>query len=103
MAEPNNYKHLEARPRSNYRQLFVKGLNLRAEVLYRETIGVEPRTPEEVARDYRVPLEAVQEAIDYSLKHEPLLREERERTLARMQARGLERSPLVPPEVRPGS
>ena len=65
MSEHNEhqYKFLEARPCSNYRQLFIKGRKIRAEVIYRETVGEEPQTLEEVARDYNIPLEAVQEAI----------------------------------------
>lgn len=87
------YKFLEQRPESNYRQLFLHGRNLRAEVLYRATIGPEPRTPEEVAHDYAVPLEAVEEAIHYCLHHEALLAQEREEVLADMQRRGLDTVP----------
>lgn len=37
----------------------------RAEIIYRETVGSEPLTPEEVAHEYDVPVEAVLDAIDY--------------------------------------
>ena len=57
---------------SNYRQFFVNG-RIRAEVLYRETIGQEPLTPAEVAQEYNVPVKAVIEAIDYCTKNEALL------------------------------
>jgi uncharacterized protein (DUF433 family) len=97
----NNYQHLEGRPGSNYQQLFVKGRRIRAEVLYRETIGEEPRTPEEVARDFDVPLQAVLESIDYCQKNEDLLRQERERGLQRIRALGLDQPPLVPPNFVP--
>ena len=43
------------------------------------TVGPDPRTPEQVAIDYDVPIEAVREAIDYSIRNERLLREERDR------------------------
>ncbi len=43
------YKHLKPKPGSCYRQLFVNG-RIMAEVLYRETVGREPLTPEEVAQ-----------------------------------------------------
>ena len=49
MSETKQYRFLEPRAGSNYRQLFLKGKRIRAEVLYRETIGLEPRTPEQVA------------------------------------------------------
>ena len=46
----NGYKYLEPRPHSSLRQLWVKGRNIWAEVLYRETVGEDPRTPEEAQR-----------------------------------------------------
>ena len=59
-AEPQpQYQHLEARPGSNYRQLFLKGRRIRAAVVDEEIHGPDPRTPEEFARDFQVPLEAV--------------------------------------------
>src|SRR5947209_17143716 len=97
MSEPKQYRFLEPRPGSNYRQLFLKGKRIRAEVLYRETVGLEPRTPEQVAQDYGVPLEAVLEAIDYSTHHEDLLRQERDRELKRIRAAGGDRPPPGPP------
>ena len=78
MALPTTYQWLEPRAQSNYCQLFVRGRSLRAETLYRATIGAEPRTPKEVATDFGVPLAAVHEAIHYSLHEEELLRQERE-------------------------
>ncbi len=57
------YQFLKLKRGSRYQQLFVG--RIRAEVLYRETVGREPLTPEEVAREYDVPVEAVREAIDY--------------------------------------
>ncbi|MFL5242476.1 MAG: hypothetical protein ACJ8FY_10245 [Gemmataceae bacterium] len=103
MLESNGYKYLEPRPGSNYRQLFYKGRNLRAEVLYRETIGLEPRTPEELANDYRIPVEAVYEAIDYCVKNEELLRAERDRTLKRIHQGGFDRPPSAPADYKPES
>jgi uncharacterized protein (DUF433 family) len=79
MPSRKKYRFLEPRPGSNYRQLWVKGRHMRAEVLYRCTVGPEPRTPEEVAEDYNLPVQAVQEAIDYAVAHESLLTAERER------------------------
>jgi uncharacterized protein (DUF433 family) len=58
------YRHLEPRPGSNYRQLFLKGRRIRAAVVHEAVHGPDPRTPEEFARDYLVPLEAVLEALD---------------------------------------
>jgi uncharacterized protein (DUF433 family) len=95
------YQYLEPRPRSNYRQLWVKGRHMRAEVLYRCTVGPEPRTPEEVARDYDLPVEVVLEAIDYSIRNKDLLDAERAREQANIKARGLDKPPYVPADYRP--
>jgi hypothetical protein len=90
------YQYLEPRSRSHYRQLWVKGRHIRAEVLYRCTVGTEPRIPEEVARDYDLPLEAGQEAIDYAIRHEELLEAERTREACKMQQLGLDQPPFIP-------
>ena len=96
LALQTTYQFLEPRAESNYRQLFVRGRSLRAEILYRATIGAEPRTPEEVAADFGVPLAAVHEAVHYCLHNEGLLRQEREAVLADIRARGLDKPPYVP-------
>jgi uncharacterized protein (DUF433 family) len=96
MATQVHYQYLETRPRSNYRQLWVKGRHIRAEVLYRLTVGVEPCTPEEVAQDYDLPIETVQEALDYAGRNQKLLDAERRREEARMKQLGLHEPPFVP-------
>lgn len=90
------YQYLEPRARSNYRQLWVKGRHMRAEVLYRCTVGPEARKPEEVARDYSLPVEVVREAIDYSVRNKELLDAERQREEEAMKKRGLDKPPYVP-------
>ena len=75
MAIVVHYQHLEHRPSSNYQQLWVKGRHMRAEILYRLTVGSEPQTPQEVAQDYDLPLEVVQEAIEYAVQNQDLLDE----------------------------
>ena len=75
MGTENSYKYLERRPCSLYKQLFVKGTRIRAEILYSLTIPSEEDgevyTPEEVAASYGLPLEVVQEAIAYSESNPP--------------------------------
>lgn len=95
------YRFLEARPRSNYRQLWVKGRHMRAEVLYRATVGPEPESPEQVAREYNLPVDAVLEAIDYCTRQKDLLNAERARESASIRARGLDRYPHAPPDYKP--
>jgi uncharacterized protein (DUF433 family) len=95
MAETIDCIHLAPREGSGYQQYFVKGRNLRAETLYRATVGPEPMTPDEVARDYDVPVEAVREAIHYCVRNAALLRREREEDWAQSQSRGLVAAPPV--------
>jgi hypothetical protein len=60
------WKYLDRKPGSLYTQLFIKGRGIRALTLYRATLDEEcPRTPEQVAADWDVPLDAVMEAIAY--------------------------------------
>jgi uncharacterized protein (DUF433 family) len=102
MPELIEYKYLRPKPGSNYRQLFVNG-RIRAEILYRETVGAEPLTSEEVAREYGLPVEAVAEAIDYCTRNRELLDGERAREAARIKAAGRDRWPYAPRDSEPGA
>src|SRR5947209_20623833 len=84
------YQHLEPRPGSNYRQLFLHGRRIRAAVVDEVVHGPDPRTPEEFAQEYQVPLEAVLEALDYAALNRPLIEQERDREAANLHARGLD-------------
>jgi uncharacterized protein (DUF433 family) len=101
MSSDTFYQYLVRWPGSNFRQLFYKDRKIRADTLYGATIGTEARTPEEVADDFDVPLEAVHEAIDYCTRNEELLRREAEEGLADMRARGLDRPPVFSAPSRP--
>jgi uncharacterized protein (DUF433 family) len=93
-------QYLKPKPGSNYRQLFVNG-RIRAEVLYRATVGREPRTPEQVAADYDLPIEAVHDAIEYCLNNRELLDAERAREAERIKAAGRDRWPFAPRGFEP--
>ena len=86
------YQHLEPRPGSNYRQLFLKGRRIRAAVVDEAIHGPDPLTPEEFARDFQVPLEAVIEALDYVAQNRPLIEQERDREAARPSCPGFRRA-----------
>ena len=88
-----HYQHLEPRPGSNYRQLFLKGRRIRAAVVYEAIHGPDPYTPEEFARDYQVHPEAVHEALDYAAREMALIEQERDREATDVHARGLDRPP----------
>jgi len=88
------YKYLKPKRGSRYRQLFFG--RIRAEVLYRETVGSEPLTPEEVAREYNVPAAAVLEAIDYCVKNRDVLNAERAREDEGIRSAGRDKWPYAP-------
>ena len=87
------YIFLAPREGSRYQQYFVKGRNLRAETLYRATVGLEAMTPDEVAGDYDVPVEAVREAVAYCVSNAALLQRERDEDWADSHSRGLVGAP----------
>ena len=101
MVEENGYQHLETRTGSNYRQLFVKGRKIRAVVIASQTAGEEARTPEEVARDFNIPLQAVLEAIDYCHRHADVVRQDAEREETNIRRLGLDQPPLAPADSSP--
>jgi uncharacterized protein (DUF433 family) len=89
MSTTLSYQHLEPRPDSAYRQLFVKGTRIRAELVYRAHINPEqPMTPEELAADFGLPLEAVREAIEYCRSDPPEIAADLAHEEALMAARG---------------
>src|SRR5438445_393065 len=90
MTEPVRYKYLQPKHGSRYRQLAVNG-RIRAEILYRETVGPEPLTPDQVAKEYNLPVESVLEAIHYCEHNRELLDAERVRQQPTMEARGFDR------------
>jgi hypothetical protein len=96
MTVSTTYKFLAPHPGSSSHAWWVQGRNVPAEVLYRATLGPEPRTLDEIAQDYEVPREAVEEAIDYCVHHADLLQAERDAVVADIHRRGLDRQPATP-------
>ncbi|HEY3392774.1 MAG TPA: hypothetical protein VGK58_08705 [Lacipirellulaceae bacterium] len=85
-----HYKFLERNPKSSYKQLFIKGRKIRARQLYGAYMSEEePRTIEQIAADYDVPIEAVKEAIAYCDSDPPEIREDFAREEAIMEATGM--------------
>ena len=84
------YKFLERNPKSNYKQLFVKGTRIFARTLYGQYMSEEePRTVEQIAADYNLPVEAVREAIAYCDTDPVAIREDFAREEAIMEATGM--------------
>jgi uncharacterized protein (DUF433 family) len=71
--QPTTYVYLAPNPKSAYKQLFVKGTRIRARTLYGWYACAEPMTPHEIAREFDLPVEAVQEAIVYCESNPPEL------------------------------
>jgi uncharacterized protein (DUF433 family) len=93
------YKYLGRRYGSYYRQFFINETRLRAGVIYGYIVGPDPMSPEEVARDFNVPLEAVLECVEYCEKNPDVLRqdwEEEEALIARRRAENPAAYPLPP-------
>lgn len=84
------WKYLAPNPKSVYKQLFIKGTRIRARILYGMFMRAdEPRTPQEIAADYSLPLEAVQEAIAYCQSDPPEIKADFEREERVMEATGM--------------
>lgn len=81
MSTPNGkeWKWLYHYPKSNYKQLSVKGTRIHARTIYGQGVGEDARTQEELAEDFGVPIEAVREAFEYVESDPPELREDFER------------------------
>jgi uncharacterized protein (DUF433 family) len=107
MSETPQYKYLAPNPRSNYRQLFIKGTRIRARDLYGwyGPPEEEGQSAEELAEGFGLPLEAVLEAIAYCESNPPEIAEDYAREEALMEAAGMNdpdykgKAKFVPPEV----
>ena len=89
---PAPWKHLERKPGSTYRQLFVKGTRIAARTLFSYFVPGEDwpgMTAEEIAADFNLPAEAVREAIAYCQSGPPEIRADLAREEALMQATGM--------------
>src|SRR5713226_2254593 len=86
----NNYKYLARKPKSVYKQLFIKDRWVSARTLYGKFMSEEaPMTPEEIAADYELPLEAVLEAIAYCQSNPPEIAQDYAREEAIREASGM--------------
>src|SRR6266850_3696033 len=97
METVTNWKYLVRKPKSNYQQLFIKDRWIAARTLFGQTVGEDSRTPDQLAADYRLPLEAVLEAIAYCESNPPEIREDLRREQELLKATSLDRqSPSSP-------
>ena len=71
MSASTTWKYLVRKPKSSYQQLFIKDRWVAARTVFGQTVGEDARTPEQLAADYQLPLEAVREAITYCESNPP--------------------------------
>ena len=83
------YRYLTSNPQSAYKQLFVKGTRIRARVLYGWYACEEPMSVVEIAAEYELPVEAVEEAIRYCESNPPEIQEDHQREEALLAATGV--------------
>ena len=86
------WKHLETHPQSSYKQLFLKGTRIRAEIIYGMWVNGDlppTTTPEEIAEDMNLPVEAVREAIAYCDADPAEVAEDQRREREELQALGV--------------
>jgi uncharacterized protein (DUF433 family) len=104
---PITWQYLGPNPKSCYKQLFIKGTRIRARVLYGLFRSAEePMTPVQIAEEFDLPLEAVQEAIAYCEGNPPEIAQDLAREERLMEASGVNapdskyggKFKIVPPE-----
>jgi uncharacterized protein (DUF433 family) len=88
----SEWQYLEKREGSWRKQLYLKGRRLRASIVYSDMI-VNEMTLEEAADNWDLPIEAVNECIQYCETHQELLKEESQNERRYLEERGI---PLEP-------
>ncbi len=73
----SHYRYLEPKPKKQTKQLGIKGRNMLVWHLV-ATMRTEGFTIEQVAEDFRLPVEAVVEALDYYYKNKAMIEAENE-------------------------
>ena len=88
MAVKTTWRYLEAHPNTKTCQLYVRGRNLKVWHLV-QPIVVGSRSAEEMAKDYRLALDVVQEALEYYRENEREILREVQREGDQLRAAGL--------------
>ena len=79
MLDAISWKYLAPKPKSHYRQLFIKDRWVAARTLYGQAVGENARTQNQLATDFNLPLEAVDEALAYCQMNPPEILEDWQR------------------------
>jgi len=86
--QQNSYRYLEWRPHRWRKTPYIKGRRIWVWHLIWQMKANE-MTPEEIAQDFGLPVEAVYEALDYYEKHRELLEAEVEEERRRLREHGI--------------
>ena len=89
------WQYLEQRPHPWRQQLYIKGRRMKASTVWIDMLANE-LTPEEVAENKDLPLEAVLEAIKYCESHQELLRKDAQIERQRLESKGISLEPQIP-------
>lgn len=87
MKTKTTYKYLESRPHPWRKILWIKGRNMHVWHLV-ATMLREGETPEETAKNFGLPVEAVLEALDYYQRNKALVDAETEEEGQHLRAKG---------------
>ncbi|MDJ0728247.1 MAG: hypothetical protein QNJ38_24405 [Prochloraceae cyanobacterium] len=88
------WQYLEERSNSWRRQLYIKGKKLLASDIWSDAI-VNKMTPNEVANNKGLPIEAVNEAIAYCQSHQALIEEEAIAERNYLESKGYQLEPKI--------
>jgi len=89
------YVHLEPKPERSSEELHLRGTGIRASTIWHDRY-VSRMTPEQVATDRDVPMDAVQEALRYCQEHWEAICEEKDAERARLQEAGFFEPQMTP-------
>ncbi|HEX3035758.1 MAG TPA: hypothetical protein VHT73_11625 [Thermodesulfobacteriota bacterium] len=87
MAPKAKYKHLEKRLDKKVQELFVRGTGIRASTLWHDRY-VSRFSPDRIAKDRDIPVEAVYEALAYCQENWELICHEKDLERQHLEQRG---------------
>ncbi|MEA5537052.1 hypothetical protein [Crocosphaera sp. XPORK-15E] len=88
------WQYLEPRPHPWRKQLYLKGKRIKASVIYSDMI-VNEMTEADAVYNWDLPLEAIQEIIEYCQTHQDLLQSEAQEERRRLEAKGVVLVPKI--------
>jgi uncharacterized protein (DUF433 family) len=94
------YQHLERRPDKQSRELFIRGAGIRASTIWHD-LYISRLSPEKIASDRDLSIEAVKEALDYCRDHWEQICREKDREQQQLKKKGFFQKSLSVPQELP--